>query len=70
MNFLLIMRRLLPVDLEYGLWPTSGEIDIMESRGNLDYSEGGVQIGAEQVGCTLHYGMHTTAALTLSYINL
>ena len=47
---------MLPIDLEFGLWPTSGEVDIMESRGNLDYSEEGVQIGAQQVGCTLHYG--------------
>ncbi len=47
---------MLPVDLEYGLWPTSGEIDIMESRGNLGLTEGGVNVGAEQVGCTLHYG--------------
>ena len=34
---------------EYGLWPTSGEIDIMESRGNLHLMKDGVNIGAEQV---------------------
>ena len=34
-----------------------GEIDIMESRGNLNYVDNnGVNIGAEQYGATLHYG--------------
>ena len=34
---------------DYGGWPASGEIDIMESRGNLNYVKDGVNIGAEQV---------------------
>jgi hypothetical protein len=33
----------------YGQWPASGEIDIMESRGNLDLTMNGVNIGVEQV---------------------
>lgn len=27
----------MPRDFEYGSWPASGEIDIMESRGNVGY---------------------------------
>jgi beta-glucanase (GH16 family) len=40
----------------YGGWPASGEIDIMESRGNLNYYSGGVHIGKEQASSTLHFG--------------
>jgi len=47
---------MLPRKHIYGQWPASGEIDIMESRGNLDATVDGVNIGAEQVGQTLHYG--------------
>jgi len=41
---------------QYGTWPASGEIDIMESRGNLNLMQNGVNIGSEQVSCTMHYG--------------
>lgn len=46
---------LLPVHNEYGEWPASGEIDIMESRGNVNYPRefGG---GPETIGSTLHWG--------------
>ena len=39
----------------YGTWPASGEIDIMESRGNLNYptANGG---GCGSMGSTLHWG--------------
>ena len=40
---------MLPLKQEYGLWPTSGEIDIMESRGNKNLMKDGVNIGTEQV---------------------
>ena len=40
---------MLPRQLAYGQWPASGEIDIMESRGNRDYTMNGVNIGVEQV---------------------
>ncbi len=40
-----MVHKMLPIDLEFSLWPTSGKINIMESRGNLDYSEDGVRIG-------------------------
>lgn len=44
---------MLPKHNEYGQWPTSGEIDIMESRGNSpSYSEGGHNAFAS----TLHWG--------------
>lgn len=48
---------LLPTKAKYGDWPRSGEIDIVESRGNLNYfGENDRHIGAEHVGSTLHFG--------------
>ena len=50
---------MLPANNIYGMWPASGEIDIMESRGNLNYpasAEGGV----ESFGSTLHWGADWT----------
>lgn len=44
---------LLPLNQQYGEWPASGEIDIMESRGNsASYQPGGVN----QFGSTIHFG--------------
>jgi beta-glucanase (GH16 family) len=44
---------MLPKDNVYGDWPRSGEIDIMESRGNnYTYSQGGNNIASS----TLHFG--------------
>jgi len=44
---------LLPAHNEYGPWPASGEIDIMESRGNdPNYPLG----GHDSYGSTLHWG--------------
>lgn len=44
---------MLPVKDTYGAWPASGEIDIMESRGNnYTYPEGGNNI----MSSTLHWG--------------
>lgn len=40
----------------YGGWPRSGEIDIMESRGNRNYVANGRQIGVKQTASTLHFG--------------
>ena len=45
---------MLPLKQEYGLWPTSGEIDIMESRGNLNLVKDGTNIGVEQVQVVLY----------------
>jgi beta-glucanase (GH16 family) len=47
---------LMPKSNVYGTWPASGEIDLLESRGNLDYRVDGVHIGVEQFGSTLHFG--------------
>jgi len=44
---------LLPRYQQYGLWPASGEIDIMEARGNdASYPAGGVN----KMGSTIHWG--------------
>jgi beta-glucanase (GH16 family) len=47
---------LLPSRSVYGIWPASGEIDLMESRGNRNLYSGNVNVGSEQVGSTLHFG--------------
>jgi beta-glucanase (GH16 family) len=44
---------MLPVEETYGPWPASGEIDILESRGNnRTYEQGGNNIASS----TLHWG--------------
>jgi Glycosyl hydrolases family 16 len=44
---------MMPVNDTYGVWPQSGEIDIMESRGNnLNYPQG----GDDTFSSTLHWG--------------
>ncbi|XP_076449798.1 beta-1,3-glucan-binding protein-like [Babylonia areolata] len=43
---------MLPRDNHYGGWPRSGEIDIMESRGNVNANGHGVN----EVSSTLHWG--------------
>ena len=44
---------MLPTHNPYGEWPASGEIDIMESRGNdASYGPGGVNTFSS----TLHWG--------------
>jgi hypothetical protein len=45
---------LLPENEEFGPWPASGEIDIMESRGNDDSCSVG---GRDTFGSTLHWGI-------------
>ncbi|XP_072050498.1 beta-1,3-glucan-binding protein-like [Amphiura filiformis] len=47
---------LLPVDNPYGGWPASGEIDIVEARGNLQLTDKGTSVGVDQVGSTMHWG--------------
>lgn len=47
---------LLPQSYKYGDWPRSGEITLVESRGNWDYSDSSGQIGNERVTSTLHWG--------------
>lgn len=48
---------MLPTNREYGDWPRSGEIDLVESRGNREYrNDKGEHIGVEHFGSTLHFG--------------
>jgi len=49
---------MLPLDNVYGPWPASGEIDIMESRGNPPsyISNTGQHMGCDSYGATLHWG--------------
>ncbi|KAG0201125.1 hypothetical protein BGX28_005956 [Mortierella sp. GBA30] len=44
---------MLPVHYQYGNWPASGEIDLVESRGNGPEYEAG---GHDKVSSTLHWG--------------
>eukprot|EP00947_MAST-08B_sp_MAST-8B-sp1_P006234 g6234.t1 len=63
---------LLPENSKFGGWPTSGEIDIMESRGNAPNACGPGQ-GRRSFGSTLHFGpgfghnafLHTHTEYTL-----
>ncbi|KAL3274988.1 hypothetical protein HHI36_019762 [Cryptolaemus montrouzieri] len=51
---------LLPRMNQYGGWPASGEIDIMESRGNLNLIDStGRNIGTKMSSGTLHWGTST-----------
>ncbi|XP_052819270.1 beta-1,3-glucan-binding protein-like [Mya arenaria] len=47
---------MLPRYSKYGGWPRSGEIDLMESRGNSKASDGGHDHGRNQIGSTMHWG--------------
>lgn len=47
---------MLPRHSVYGGWPRSGEIDIMESRGNSKAMSWGHNHGCNEVGATLHWG--------------
>lgn len=47
---------LMPRSNVYGTWPSSGEIDLVEGRGNRRLFEGEVNVGTHQVGSTLHFG--------------
>lgn len=47
---------LMPQFAVYGGWPTSGEIDLMEMRGNRHLYSGEINVGIEQAGSTMHFG--------------
>lgn len=49
----------MPAFNAYGTWPSSGEIDIMESRGNRALLQDGVNIGTQEAAATLHYGPYS-----------
>lgn len=47
---------MMPRQSIYGGWPTSGEIDVMEMRGNRElYADGG-HVGNQQASSTIHFG--------------
>lgn len=46
----------LPRHTMYGSWPGSGEIDLMESRGNVGAMLNGKKYGPEAFSSTLHWG--------------
>lgn len=46
---------MLPTENKYGGWPRSGEIDIVETRGNEDFKCGGRPFGRQLAGSTLHW---------------
>ena len=53
---------LMPRDDAYGDWPASGEIDILEARGNDNlYDKTGRQVGNKHVSSTLHWGPYYSA---------
>jgi beta-glucanase (GH16 family) len=47
---------MLPRDWVYGGWPRSGEINIVESKGNDNYMDNGQNVGNTLMGSTLHWG--------------
>lgn len=47
---------LMPRYSVYGGWPTSGEIDVMEMRGNRALFADGGHVGVEQASSTIHFG--------------
>ncbi|KAK9891858.1 hypothetical protein WA026_017346 [Henosepilachna vigintioctopunctata] len=47
---------LMPQDSKYGNWPRSGEIDVLESRGNKNLVVSGKNIGTQLEASTLHWG--------------
>lgn len=55
--YFLLAIWLLPRHWTYGDWPRSGEIDLLESHGNLNLTnQNGHQIGVQRVTAGLHFG--------------
>nr|XP_002740978.1 PREDICTED: beta-1,3-glucan-binding protein-like [Saccoglossus kowalevskii] len=59
---------MLPQRNPYGGWPASGEIDLVESRGNVNLTDPlGNSVGVDHMGSTMHWGPyypHNAAPLT------
>lgn len=51
---------MMPRDSVYGSWPRSGEIDVMEMRGNRQLYAGTTNMGVEQAEFTIHFGPSET----------
>ena len=53
---------LMPTDEAYGDWPSSGEIDLLEARGNTKlFDRSGRHVGNKHVSSTLHWGPYYRA---------
>lgn len=55
-DWLLPSIKFLPLRNVYGNFPASGEIDLVEARGNRDLVKAGVNIGNDQITSSLHFG--------------
>lgn len=53
--------KLQPKSNVYGEWPTSGEIDLVEARGNRNYQDDVGSIGVDQMTATMHFGPNPKA---------
>lgn len=53
---------MIPSASVYGSWPRSGEIDLLESRGNPELGAGAQDIGANQISATLNFGTQSKSA--------
>ncbi|KAE8748671.1 Gram-negative binding protein [Frankliniella occidentalis] len=51
-----------PATNAYGRWPASGEMDLVESRGNANLKQisTGEPLGVQKVGATLHFGPNSS----------
>lgn len=58
--------RMMPEDQVYGPWPKSGEIDIMESRGN---SAKTYNLGRGTASSALHWGLSFSTDIFLDTVN-
>lgn len=60
-DWLLPSIKFLPKTNAYGEWPASGEIDLVEARGNRDLIKNGINIGGDQITSSLHFGPYPKA---------
>jgi beta-glucanase (GH16 family) len=60
-DWLLPSIKFLPLRNVYGNFPASGEIDLLEARGNRDLVKAGVNIGNDQITSSLHFGPYVEA---------
>lgn len=62
---------MMPKHSVYGQWPASGEIDIMELRGNRNlFADGIYNVGVEQVGSTIVRQAWAYAKIFLEFFSL
>lgn len=49
----------MPQNQTYGIWPTSGQIDFLDSKGNRRLRNSkNVNVGVQRVQSGLHFGAH------------